>query len=231
MSGVTVEIAFDASVDEARFVREYLADAWPRFERAAYWETGWFWRYGGFAPYDAGPDGGFLRLVFEGDPDGFVAAEGDRLDAFGGVDSWSLDRYEEHDPPYDSLVAQQRDAKGEEAGEWDYRLKPLVARFVLACVREFDDAAVLPADDEGVHGNYGLWAATHYLWVMTGRDWYDETDVCLRALRNRVLSIAHYRGADAAREEYERLLAAWETERESIEAALDERPTGEGEVV
>ncbi|PSQ04471.1 hypothetical protein BRC97_10805 [Halobacteriales archaeon QS_6_71_20] len=231
MSGADVEFRFTTVDDEERFVREYLADVWPRFEAADHWETGWFWRYGGFAAYDAGPDGGLVRIVFEGDPDGFVAAEGDRWDGFDGLASWSLDRYEERDPPYDSLAAQQREAKGERAGEWDYRLKPLVARFVLACVREFDDPAVLPADGESVDGNYGLWAATHYLWVMTGRDWYDETDVCLRALRNRVLSIAHYRGADAARTEYERLLSAWEAERESIEAALDERSTGEGETV
>lgn len=227
MSGADVEFRFATVDDEERFVRGYLTEAWPRFEAADHWETGWFWRYGGFAEYDSGPDGGFVRIVFEGDPEEFVAAESERLDAFDGLGSWRLDRYEDRDPGYDSLLAQQRDAKGERAGEWDYRLKPLVARFVLDAVREFDDAAVLPADDEGEHGNYGWWVATHYLWTMTGRDWYDETDACLRAMRNRIVSVAAYRGADAARAEYDRLREAWLAYEDELEGWLDEHPTGE----
>lgn len=68
MAGADVAFVFDSPADEARFVTEYLADAWDRFEASDCWETGWFWSFGGFEPYDSGPYGGLVQLVFEGIP-------------------------------------------------------------------------------------------------------------------------------------------------------------------
>lgn len=229
MAGATVEFWF-ASVDaEQQFLRRYLADAWARFETADSWTTGWYWSYGQFAAYDPGPDGGYIQLVFEGKPEQFVADESDRWDGFYGLESWSLRRYEEEG--YESLLAQQLDAKGEVAGEWDYRLKPLVSRFSLAYLREFEDA--LPAVGEQTDANtteFGFWAVIHYTMIQCGYDWDEETAACLKAMQNRLKSIASYRGADAARSAYEQLLADLDDYGEELDLWLDEHPTGEATV-
>lgn len=228
MSGAGVEFELDTVDDEERFVRSYLTDAWPRFEAADHWETGWFWRYGGIAGYDCGPDGGLVRVVFEGDPDGLVEAESSRWESFAGLDSWELRRYEETEEGYDSLLAQQRDVKGRVGGEREYLLKPLAARFVLDYYRTFDEGLpMVDEPDEENRAGAGFWAHIHYAAVQAGFDWYDETDACLRGLRNRLKSLASYRGADAARAEYDRLREAWAAYEEELETWLDERPTGE----
>lgn len=72
----------------------------------------------------------------------------------------------------------------------------------------------------------GFWAAVHDLLTQCGFHWYDETALCERALRNRLKSIADYRGADAAREEYERIRSAWAAHEEELESWLDAHPTG-----
>ena len=225
MAGATVEFHFDSTTDEERFVREYLAAAWERFETAEYWETGWFWSYRQFAEYGCGPDGGFVRLVFEGDPDGLVEHESSRWDDFEGLTAWEVERYDELG--YESLLEQQRDAKGEIGGEWDYRLKSLLARFSLAYSSEFEEP--LPAVDEESPENplqLGFWGTIHDVMVQCGYDWYDETTACQKAMQNRLKSLAAYRGADAARQEYEHLLAEWEAYGDELEDWLEENPTG-----
>lgn len=225
MTGATIEFHFDDPDDERRFLREYLPNAWDRFEASDYWETGWFWAYGQFAAFDAGPDGGFLRLVLEGDADALVAREADRWRAFEGLTDWSVRRYEAEG--YDSLLAQQTDAKGAVGGELEYRLKPLVARFALDYYREFDEPVPMVGEEGPENPKaIGFWAAVHDLLTQCGFHWYDETAMCERALRNRLQSIAAYRGADAAREEYERIRSAWEAHEEELEAWLDANPTG-----
>lgn len=236
MAGATVEFEFDSTADERRFLREYLAEAWDRFEAGDHWTTGWFWSYASFAGYESGPDGGLVRLVFEGDLDGLVAAESDEWEAFEGLDSWQVRRYEEEgEEGYDSLLEQQRDAKGEVGGEWEYRAKPLVSRFALAYRREFDEELPaagdggLPAVGDETEENpigLGIWAVLHDLLVQCGYDWYDETSACQKMLRNRLKSIASYRGAEAAREEYDRLLGEWEAYEAELDDWLDEHPTG-----
>ena len=59
-----------------------------------------------------------------------------------------------------------------------------------------------------------------------GYDWYDETAACRKAMQNRLKSIAAYRGADAARAEYEAILADWEAHEDDLEAWLEANPTG-----
>lgn len=226
MAGATIEFEFDSTTDEEHFVREYLTDAWERFETADCWETGWFWAYRQIADYESGPDGGLVRLVFEGDPDGLVEQEESRWETVAGLTDWHVRRYEEEG--YDSLLAQQRDAKGEIGGEWEYRLKPLVSTFSLAYLDAFDEP--LPPVGEGREENpvqLGFWAALHDLLVQCGYDWYDETAACQKATKNRLKSIASYRGAAAAREEYERVLAEWEAYGAELERWLEEHPTGQ----
>ncbi|QLG60965.1 hypothetical protein [Halorarum salinum] len=228
MSGADVEFRFESTDDEERFVREYLTDAWPRFESSEWWEAGWFWAYRQFAEYDSGPDRGLVRVVFEGDPDEFTESEADRWDGFEGLDAWELRRYEGTDEGYGSLLDQQRDAKGAVGGEREYRLKPLSTRFALDYYREFDDPVpVLGEGDEDDPAGVGFWAHLHFAMVQCGFDWYDETDACLKGLKNRLKSLAAYRGADAARAEYDRLAAEWDGYEAELDEWLDEHPTGE----
>lgn len=228
MAGADIEFRFESIEDEEQFVREYLTDAWPRFEESEFWDTGWFWAYRQFAQYESGPDCGLVRIIFEGDPDAVLESETDHWNRFDGLKSWTLRRYEETDDGYESLLEQQRDAKGEVGGEWEYRLKPLTARFALSYLREFE--AELPAvaeqTDENLPG-IGFWTMYHDAMVQCGYNWYDETDACLKGMKNRLKSLASYEGADAAREEYDRLLAEWETYENELETWLDENPTDE----
>jgi hypothetical protein len=231
MSAADIQFRFVSTVDEDRFLREYLADAWERYLASDYWETGWFWAYRQFEPYDASPDGGLVVLVFEGDPDGLLAAESDRWESVEGLDDWELRRYDEPDDGFDSLLAQQRDAKGHVGGEREYRLKPLAARFSLASLREFEEPlpAVDDLGDENPAG-VGFWALFHYLCIQSGYDWYEETDMYLRGLRNRVKSVARYRDAEAGREEYERLRQEVVAMEDYLDEWFEEHPTGEGTI-
>ena len=225
MAGATIEFTFGSPDAETQFLQRYLAEAWDRFEAADHWETGWFWSYRQFADYDCGPDGGLVRLVFEGDPDALLAVESERWQDVEGLTDWQLRRYEAEG--YDSLLAQQRDAKGDRGGELEYRVKPIVSRFSLSYLRAFDD--LLPAVGESGGANpkgIGFWAAVHDQFVQCGYDWYDETAAYRKALKNRLKSIAAYRGADAARAEYEAILADWEAHGEELDAWLEANPTG-----
>ncbi|WP_143105154.1 hypothetical protein [Halogeometricum rufum] len=226
MSGATLVFEFDSPADEEQFIRDYLTEAWNRFETNEYWETGWFWRYRQFAEYESGPDGGLVRLVFDGDADELVEQEADRWDKHSGLASWRLLRYE--DEEYESLFDQQTDTRGELGGEWEYRMKPLLSRFALAYYREFENTLppVGEKSDENPLG-LGFWSAFHNLMVQCGYNWYDETEVCQRAMKNRLKSIASYRGAEAAREEYQRLLDDWQAHHQELERWLNDNPTGQ----
>lgn len=231
MSGAGIHFRLASPDDEDDFLREYLADAWERYQASDYWETGWFWAYRQFASYEASPEGGLVVLVFEGDPDDLVAAEADRWESVAGLRDWELRRYEETDDGFESLLAQQRDAKGQVGGEREYRLKPLASQFSLAYLREFDEPVpeVAELTDDNPAG-VGFWALFHYLCIQTGYDWYEETDMYLRGLRNRVKSVARYRDAEAAREEYDRIREAVIAMDDHLETYLEEHSTGEGTI-
>lgn len=143
MTGVFIEFQFDSIDDETRFVQEYLPDAWKRFEASDFFETGWLWRFGQFATYEAGPDGGVCINV-EGDPERLVEAESPHWNDFSGLSDWTV---KQPAADGDSLLAQQRDKKGELAGEWQYRLKPLVTRFILEYMQAFPEPLPLLNDD------------------------------------------------------------------------------------
>lgn len=225
MVGATIDIRFSSSDAEQRFLRLYLAAAWERYESSAYWDQGWYWAYGQLSPYDSGPEGGLVRLVFDGDPAGLVAAKSDQWDAFDGLTGWECRRYD--DEGFDSLRAQQVAAKGEVGGDWEYRYKPLTSRLALDYRREFEEPlppSPAPTDDNPA--GVGMFGLLHALCVQSGYDWYEETDTYLRGLQNRLNSIAAYRGARAAREEYERLSEEWDAVGAELEAWVEAHETG-----
>lgn len=225
MAGATIEFYFESPADEASFCRSYLVEAWDRFRARDFWETGWFWTYGQFAEFESGPDGGLVRLVFEGNPDALVAAESSRWDRCDALLEWTVHRYEESG--YDDLLSQQLDAKGAVGGRREYRLKPLVAAFSLAYREAFEERVPPVADrSEQNRPGIGFWAVVHDMLVQCGYDWYDETAICQKALRNRLKSIASYRGAEAAREEYQRLLDEWQAFESELDDWLEANPTG-----
>lgn len=229
MTGATIEFWFDSVTDEARFIRAYLSEAWERFGASDYWEAGWFWPYSQFAQYDCGPDGGLVCLVFEGDPERLVEAESNRWDEFSGLSSWRLRRY--GDEGYNSLLEQQKDVKGEIGGEWEYRLNQLITPFSLAYYREFEESLSMVGEEHDENPKeIGFWAAIHDILVQCGYDWYDETAMCQKAMKNRLKSIAAYRGADAARDEYERLLAEWQAHGDELEQWLEANQTGQATI-
>ncbi|WP_435153724.1 hypothetical protein [Haladaptatus sp. DFWS20] len=227
MAGADIEFRFESCEDEEQFVREYLTDAWPRFEASEFWDAGWFWAYRQFADYDSGPDIGLVRVVLEGDGDALVESEKTHWNRFDGLESWRLRRYDETEEGYESLLEQQRDVKGNIGGEWEYRLKPLAARFALSYFEGFDEELPIVAErTDDNRGGAAFWAMYHYVMIQCGYDWYDETEACLKGMKNRLKSLASYEGADAAREEYDRLLTEWEAYEDELETWLEENPTG-----
>ncbi|WP_290811200.1 hypothetical protein [Halovivax sp.] len=229
MVGTTIELHFGNAAAERRFTDSYLPDAWERYENAEYWDRGWFWAYGQVAEYDVGVDGGLVRLVFDGDPDGLLDAEADQWEAFEGLESWECTRYDEIEDgeSYESLLAQQRDAKGPVGGEYEYRYKPLTSRLALDYRCEFDESlAAAPEPTEQNPLGLGFWSLLHSLFVQCGYDWYEENDACLWAMESRVKSIAAYHGAEAAREEYERLRTTWTEFEDELDDWLDDTEAG-----
>lgn len=119
-------------------------------------------------------------------------------------------------------------SRGIIGGEREYRYKALTANLALAYHSEFEDplpVAPEPSDTDLL--GVGMWSLMHSLYVQCGYDWYDENDTCVRALQNRLKLLAAYRGADAAREEYERIREAWveygeELERWLVKNTVDE---------
>ena len=239
MAGATIEFQFGSVNDKKRFLREYLADAWERFEASEFFETGWFWRFNQFAEYH--DVDGLVLLIFDGDPDDLIAAEREHWQNFDGLDSWERCSYENSDvwtewegyewhsgEGYNSVLEEEKARKGEIGGEWQYRLLPLAARFSLEYIREFDDP--LPAVDDATERNrtgVGFWAHLHYAMLQCGYDWYDETDACLKDMKFRLKTLVSDRDADAARAEYERLKAELDAYGEELEEWIEEHPNGE----
>lgn len=171
----------------------------------------------------AGPDGRLVRFEFDSDPDVLVATDSDQWETFDGLTDWMVQHHK--DKGFDSLLAQQQDVKGESSGDWEYRYKPLTSVLALKIRGEFDESLppVPELDDENPPG-IGMWSLVHSMYVQCGYDWYDESAASLRALQSRVKSNASYRGADAAREEYQRLLKEVQAYETHLETWVDEQP-------
>lgn len=234
MTGATIEFQFESADDEKRFLREYLADAWERFETSDFFDTGWFWRFSQFPDHDALPDG-LVLLNFDGNPDNLIEAEKEHWQTFDGLDSWEKHLYENSDgwewhpeEEYDSVLQMQKARKGEIGGEWQYRLLPLASRFSLEYLREFDDP--LPVVDDVTEENragVGFWTHLHYTMLQCGYDWYDETDASMKDMKFRLKTLVSDFDADTARTEYERLKTEWEAYEDELEEWIAEHPNGE----
>ena len=229
MSGCTIEIEFVTAESERRFCGSYLPEAWARYEASEYWDSGWFWAYSQFAEVGVDVDGGLVRLVFDGDPDGLLAAESDRWEAFEGLTGWRVRRYD--DEGYESLRAQQVDSKGALGGDWEYRYKPLTARLALAYRSEFDQR-LPPAPDPSEENPLGLgcFAMIHALFVQMGYHWHEETDTYLRGITNRLKSIGAHQGEQQAWAEYERLREQFEAVEAELTDWLAENEAGTSEL-
>lgn len=127
MTGLTLEVEFATAASERRFCSPSLPDARDRYEASDYRKQGWFWAYSQFGEADIDLDGGLVRPVFDGSPAALLAVEADRWECVEGLTGWTVRRYDEEG--YDSLRAQQVDAKGAVGGEWKHRYKPLTAAF------------------------------------------------------------------------------------------------------
>jgi hypothetical protein len=92
-----------------------------------------------------------------------------------------------------------------------------------------DDLPVSEHSEENP-AEVGFWVHLHFAMIQCGYEWSDETDACLKGMKNRQKSLDSYRGADTAREEYNRLKAKWEDYEEKLEEWLAEHPTDEAEV-
>ncbi|WP_247728349.1 hypothetical protein [Halovivax limisalsi] len=239
MAGAHIDFELDSIDAERRFLRTYLAAAWDRFEASDFFETGWFWRYGQFNEY-FGQDGGRVFLVFDGNPEDLIETEEDCWRNFDGLDSWELHRYEssdalrgggwELDEEYGSVLEEQKARKGEEGGDWQYRLLPLAAQFSLAYLSEFGDTLPAVAEQsEANHTGVGFWSLHHYTMIQCGYDWYDETDSCLKGIKYRLKTLANDFDPETAREEYTRLKAELEAYEEEFEEWLAENPNGDAE--
>lgn len=235
MAGVQIEFQFESVDGEDRFLREYLIDAWERFDASDFFETGWFWRVSQFAEYVDTIDSGFVLLVFDGDADDLIAAEREHWRNFEGLDSWevslyeSMDLWDEEAPDgYSSVLDEEMARKGNIGGEWQYRLLPLAARFSLAYLREFDDSLPAVGDvSETNRTGVGFWTHLHYTMLQCGYDWYDETDACLKGMKFRLKTLVSDLDADAARTEYRRITTEWEAYEDELEKWIDEHPEGE----
>lgn len=215
----SAQVTFDlADVPAERtFLESYLAPAWERFEAHESLRSAWFWRFGtagdhGRVALEDGTvveDGGVV-LVLNGDPDPtpLLDAERDRWEALtdeGVVDRWERTYF---DPAYENARAKSVENFGAVGGDRAVRLRPLVSAFTLSVVEEFDErlpAVGEPSDDDPLP--VGYWAVIHYLLKQQGYDWYDEIDACLRAIRNRVRSLAAFHGDEVAREALEDAVA------------------------
>jgi hypothetical protein len=225
VTGVTLEIEFATAESEQRFCSSYLPAAWERYEASEYWEQGWFWAYSQFSGVGVDLDGGFVRLVFDGDPDALLSAEADRWESFEGLTDWSVRRYDTEG--YDSLRDQQVTDKGAVGGDWEYRYKPLTARLALAYREEFDQRLPpSPKPSEDNPRGLGSFALVHALFVQMGYHWHEETDTYLRGIKNRIKSIGAHCGEQPAREEYERLRSEFESFDSELTEWLAETDTG-----
>lgn len=210
----------DGPERELEFLRTYMVPAWDRFRAHEAFDCGWFWRFGnagrhGPVELEGGTtfeDGGVI-LVLNGSPTPEPLVEQERsrwddLESRGVLDRWNSQWFH---PEYETAREKAVENFGPVGGDWAYRMRPMVSRFTLDLLVEFQE--VLPAVGEETEDNpvpVGFWALIHFLMKQHGYDWYDEIDACTKAIENRLRSLAAFHGSDAAREELETVLAALE---------------------
>lgn len=207
----SIQVTFDLAdrTAERTFLREYMVDAWERFQTHDGFDRAWFWCFGstgdsGRIELEGGTvlEGGGVILVLNGESlDVVVEAERpywEERRADGSLEDWEMKSFE---GTYDSARSKSVENFGAVGGDRAYRLRPLVSAFTLDVLQEFDEdvpAIGSPAENNPVP--IGYWATIHYLMKQGGYDWYDEIDACTKAIENRLRSLASFHGEGAARE-------------------------------
>lgn len=217
MRSVSVSFDLDDVESERAFLETYMMAAWDRFQAHEALDCAWFWRYGntsqhGTVQLEGGEtlEGGGVILVVNGDPtpEPIVDAEKPRwksLEDDGVLRGWDTNWFR---PEYENARAKAVENFGPVGGEWAYRMRPLVSRFTLDVVAEFDER--LPPVGDRTDANplpVGFWATIHFTMKQHGYDWYDETEACVKAIENRLQSLAAFHGVEAARDQLDALLA------------------------
>lgn len=209
----SAQVTFDLADLEAErtFLQTYMVSAWDRFQAHESFDRGWFWRFGntsdhGSVELEGGTtlEGGGVILVLNGDPtpEPLLAEEQSHWNDLESRDVLADWDFQWFDPQYENAREKSIQNFGEVGGDRAYRLRPLASRLTLDVLSEFDER--LPAvgsesPDEPVP--VGYWAVIHYLMKQQGYDWYDEIDACVKAIENRLRSLAQFHGEDVAQQE------------------------------
>lgn len=222
----STQVTFDLADAEAerRFLREYMAPAWDRFEEMDAFESGWFWRHGNTGTHGVeGLEEGRIIFVVNGDPDVVIERERTYWEAAresGLLEDWSTRTF---DPEYDDSLDKMRQRFGEAGGELNYRLRTLTAPLTLAVLEEFDEQ--LPPVGERSDENpvpVGFWVLLHFLSKQNGYDWYDEIDACTKAIKNRLRSLTRFRSEEEALSQLRATIEELESYADEIERVAAE---------
>lgn len=237
----STQVTFRMALEREReFLREYLTDAWDRFDASEAVESAYFWRFGNVARHDPPAelsegvrmDDGGVVLVVNGDPDPAPAVEAERerwerLREEGLLASWTVEPWA--DGPYPNAREKMVDNFGTVGGDRSFRLRPIVARTTIDLLREFEED--LPAVGEATAENptpVGDWVLIHYLMKQNGHDWFDEIDACRKAMENRARSLAAFYDDATALAALEEAIADLEELRSEFDPAPSASPTIEG---
>ncbi|WP_290811129.1 hypothetical protein [Halovivax sp.] len=228
----SVQITFDCggADDEWRFLREYVAPAWDRFEAGDAVHSGWFWRAGRFARHDLAEltrethdlerlRPGQVILVCNGDVEALLGTERPRWESLreaGLLEGWETRRY---DPTWEHAHEKLREKYGEVGGRRAGELRAMATGLSVEYLRRFDEP--LPAVGEPTAENpvpIAFWSLFHFLAKQHGYDWYDEIDACATAIENRAKSLAAFTTEAEARRTLEGTIAELQDALEAYEA-------------
>lgn len=223
----SLDVIFDCpdAAAERRLVREYLTDAFDRFQTRPAFDTGYFWRHGSAAEYDTDePEGhqpldGGVHLVVNGaapadaiEPERERWAELEERGVITGVET------QDYRPDYANNVSKMADVHGERAAQLMYRLRQVATRTSLDLAETLDEYP--PAVDQREAGTAtGFWVLIHYLFKENGYDWDDEMAACGQAIRNRARSMALFTDRETA-------LGALDEELDALQAFRAEFAAG-----
>lgn len=222
----SLDVTFDCPDPEAelRLVREYLTNAFDRFEECPEFDTGYFWRHGNAAEHDTDEpeghqtlDGGVHLVVNGADPETVIEPERERwadLKEQGIITDVETCDYL---PDYENNVAKMADNHGDEPAELMYRLRQVSARTSLDLAETLDEYPATIEEREDATDS-GFWMLIHYLFKGNGYDWDDEMAACRKAIQNRVRSMALFTDQETALETFDAELQALEAFREEFAA-------------
>lgn len=227
----SLDVTFDCpdAAAERRLVREYLVDAFDRFEERPAFDTAYFWRHGSAADHDTTVpedhqtlDGGVHLVVNGADPEAVVEPERERwadLEERGIVTGVETRGYR---PDYESNVSKMADNFGESTAELMYRLRQVTARTSLDLAETLDEYPPAVAESDGDTTESGFWMLIHYLFKGNGYAWDEEMAACRKAIQNRVRSMAQFTDRERALEALDAELAELERFREEFTADAPE---------